>query len=282
MLRRRSSSRLITMKTAECEGIEPFAPHCWTQRLRGARGQRSNPSLAATTVKAIVETGRYGTKTVVCGAPNCRAGMMTAYVPAGTSLDGREIRKAEIGGVESDGMLASGAELGINRETAGILELDAEAGAPLPGCRPDHVSKSTTSRITHRPDLWGHHGMAREVAAILGKPLIDPVRSRLLPDGPRPIRWKLKICSVCPRYSALVIRERRQSGRRRYGCNTAWTSVGLNPINNIVDITNLIMAEIAQPMHAFDADMLKGDTIYARPARARREDCRLSTTSSTS
>ena len=81
--------------------------------------------------------GGCGKQTVVCGAPNCRPGIVTAYVPAGTTLkDGREIRKAVIGGVESDGMLASGAELGLNGDAAGILELTAQPGDPI-GIAPD-------------------------------------------------------------------------------------------------------------------------------------------------
>ena len=102
--------KLITMKTAECEGIEPvgelLASAC------AARVESVEP--LAHGVKALVDTRRYGRKTVVCGAPNCRPGMITVYVPIG---------KKNIHGVESDGMLASGIELGINRDQAGILEL---------------------------------------------------------------------------------------------------------------------------------------------------------------
>ena len=119
--------------------------------------------------------GRYGRATVVCGAPNCRAGVIAPYVPVG---------KKTIHGVESDGMLASGAELGINRDHAGIIELDSQVGAPVPGCLPDSVIEIDNKSITHRPDLWGHLGMAREVAAILGRKLKDPVKLDLLPGGP--------------------------------------------------------------------------------------------------
>jgi len=115
-----------------------------------------------------VETKRYGKKTVVCGAPNCRAGMQTVYVPAAMSV---------IQGVESDGMLASGLELGINRDHSGIVELDAELLLAA-----DSIIEVDNKSLTHRPDLWGHHGMAREVAAITRQPLRDPVRLELLPE----------------------------------------------------------------------------------------------------
>ena len=157
--------RLITMKTAECEGIERSGE--LLERACAARVESVEPIPGGHNVKAVVDAGRYGRKTVVCGAPNCRPGMITAYAPVG---------KKTIDGVESDGMLASGAELGINRDHAGMIELDSQAGAPLPGCVPDSVIEIDNKSITHRPDLWGHLGMAREVAAILARKLKDPVK----------------------------------------------------------------------------------------------------------
>ena len=209
-------------------------------------------------VKAIVDAGRYGVKTVVCGAPNCRAGRIAAYAPVG---------KKVVSGIESDGMLASGAELGINRENSGVLELDSQVGAPLPGCVPDSVFEIDNKSITHRPDLWGHLGMAREVAAILRRQLCDPVKPDLLPEGPAPIRIEIPDLDLCPRYSALVIENIRVRPSPLW-LQARLTAIGLNPINNIVDLTNFIMSELAQPMHAFDRGLLKGDTILVRPARA--------------
>ena len=142
-----------------------------------------------------MDAGPYGRKTVVCGAPNCRPGVVSAYVPVG---------KKVIDGVESDGMLASAAELGINRDHSGIIELEAAIGAPVPGCAPDSVIEIDNKSITHRPDLWGHHGMAREVAAILGRKLKDPVRLELLPEGPAAVNIQIEDLNLCPRYSALV------------------------------------------------------------------------------
>src|SRR5262249_22419050 len=141
----RDLERLITMKTAECEGIEEVGSF-----LAGACPAKVlsvEPIPGGHNRKAVVETARYGKKTVVCGAPNCREGMSTMYVPLGRKI---------IEAVESDGMLASGAELGINRDAAGILEL---ADEPL--LRPDHIIEIDNKSLTHRPDLWGHLGIAR-------------------------------------------------------------------------------------------------------------------------
>jgi len=247
--------KLITMKTAECEGIEVAGE--WLDRARAALVESVEPMPGSHNVKAVVDAGPYGRKTVVCGAPNCRPGVVSAYVPIG---------KKVIEGVESDGMLASAAELGINRDHSGIIELQVAVGAPIPGCAPDSVIEIDNKSITHRPDLWGHHGMAREVAAILGRKLRNPVRLELLPEGPAAVDIQIEDLSLCPRYSALVFENVRvQPSPLWLQCRL--TAIGLNPINNIVDMTNYVMAEIAQPMHAFDADLLKGGAIFIRPAK---------------
>ncbi|MDW8130842.1 MAG: phenylalanine--tRNA ligase subunit beta [Bryobacterales bacterium] len=254
----------ITMKTAECEGVEAYGQHL--ERVVAARVLSAEPIAGGHNRKVTVDTGRYGIKVVVCGAPNCRPGMVTAYVPAGTELPGGRIGRLVIQGVESDGMLASGAELGINRDAAGILELEANPGDPLPGCRPDQILEIDNKSLTHRPDLWGHLGLAREVAAIARRRLLDPVRADRLPDGAAPIRVVIENFDLCPRYSALVF-ENVTVQPSPLWLQYRLQAVGLNPINNIVDVTNYVMAELAQPLHAFDLDLLHGDTIFVRPAR---------------
>src|SRR5580765_7562674 len=120
--------RLITMKTAECEGSEKVGG--LLEAACAARVDSVEPIPDSHNVKAVVDAGRYGRRTVVCGAPNCRPGVISVYVPIGAKV---------IHGVESDGMLASAAELGINRDHSGILEVDSQVGAPLPGCLADSV-----------------------------------------------------------------------------------------------------------------------------------------------
>jgi phenylalanyl-tRNA synthetase beta chain len=242
--------RLITMKTAECEGIEETG--ALLAEARAARVESVEAIPGSHNVKAVVDAGPLGRKTVVCGAPNCRPGLLTAYVPL-------EVKVVQ--GVESDGMLASGAELGINRDHAGIVELGS-----LDGCAPDAAIEIDNKSITHRPDLWGHHGMAREVAAILGLELNDPANLDLLPQGPPAIKIQIEDLALCPRYSALVF-ENVTVQPSPLWLQYRLTAIGLNPINNIVDMTNFVMAELAQPMHAFDADLLHGDTIFIRPAK---------------
>ena len=252
--------RLITLKTAECEGIEPVGELLDCACL--ARVESVEPIADSHNVKAVVDAGRHGRKTVVCGAKNCQPGVVAVYAAIG---------KKTIAGVESDGMLASAAELGISRDHEGILELtgvpdDAAPGDPVPGCASDFVIEIDNKSITHRPDLWGHHGMAREVAAIAGGRLKDPAKLELLPRESGGVKVAVENFDLCPRYSALAI-ENITVGPSPLWLQQRLHAIGLNAINNVVDMTNFVMAELAQPMHAFDADKLLGDTIFVRFAR---------------
>jgi phenylalanyl-tRNA synthetase beta chain len=138
----------------------------------------------------------------------------------------------------------------------------------------DSIIVVDNKSLTHRPDLWGHYGMAREVAAIFGKRLIDPVKPGAL-EGAGAIHIDVEDYSLCPRYSALVFENVAVKP------SPAWLverleGVGLNAINNVVDVTNFVMAELAQPMHAFDAERLHGDTIFVRSAKPGEEFISLS------
>jgi phenylalanyl-tRNA synthetase beta chain len=131
----------------------------------------------------------------------------------------------------------------------------------------DFVIEVDNKSLTHRPDLWGHHGMAREVAAITGKSLRDPVQRQDFAAKPAPLKVSIDDHSLCQRYSALAFENVTVQP------SPAWLvqrleAIGLNPINNIVDVTNYVMAELAQPMHAFDADKLHDGPIRVRLAEA--------------
>lgn len=259
-----SLGQLITMKTAECEGVEPFGEGLDAVRLAHVLTSSALPNSTHNQI-ARIDAGPLGEKTVVCGAPNCRADIVTAYVPPGTGIAGRAIGIAMIEGVQSEGMLASAADLGIGRDHTGILELAGQPGDPLPQLGTDNIIEIDNKSLTHRPDLWGHYGMAREVAAITSLPLTDPVDISELPAGPGNISVSIEDFTLCPRYSALVF-ENVTVQPSPLWLQARLTSIGLNPINNIVDVTNFLMAELAQPMHAFDADKLHGQRIVVRPA----------------
>ena len=258
--------RLITMKTAECEGIEPAGAHF--NSVVAARILTVDPIPKGKNKSVKIDTGNGRSAVVVCGAPNVRPGLVAPWVPPGTILGEKTIGRAVIEGIESEGMLASAAELGLNRDHSGLLELeDVEPGERLRGLAPDWVIEIDNKSLTHRPDLWGHYGMAREVAAITGKALRDPVHPELLPHGESPVNVQVAEYSLCPRYSALLLED------VRVGLSPLWLqarleNLGFNSINNVVDVTNFVLAELPQPMHAFDADKLAGSTIFIRSARA--------------
>lgn len=257
--------RLITMKTAECEGIEPFA--AYLSRVRVVRVLESTGFGKGKNKLVRIESSGAQTHQVVCGAPNVRAGMLVAWVPPGTTLGDKTIGTAVIEGVESEGMLASAAELDFSRDHSGLLELfDIEPGDAIPGVQPDWIIEIDNKSLTHRPDLWGHYGMAREVAAIAGRPLLDPVPVMADGGGDSPIQVQIADTTLCPRYSALMI-ENVTVRDSPLPLAARLQSIGMNPISNVVDVTNYVLAELPQPMHAFDADKLAGSTIYVRSAQ---------------
>jgi phenylalanyl-tRNA synthetase beta chain len=152
-------------------------------------------------------------------------------------------------------------------ELARLITLKTAECEGVEECGGDSIIEVDNKSLTHRPDLWGHYGMAREVAAILDnklvKKLVDPVPPRPLSGSPA-IGVEIQDYSLCPRYSALVFDNVTVKPSPPWIVHRL-ESVGLNAINNVVDVTNWVMAEIAQPMHAFDAAKLRGG-IVVRPA----------------
>jgi phenylalanyl-tRNA synthetase beta chain len=257
--------RLITMKTAECEGIETVGAHF--ESVVAVRVLSAEYLPKGKNKRVTVDTGS-GEITVVCGAPNVIPGMLAPWVKPGTKLGTKLISRATIEGVESEGMLASASELGINRDHSGLLVLTGvEPGTPLPDLKPDSIIEIDNKSLTHRPDLWGHYGMAREVAAITGKQLRDPVSLAVLPaSNNAAIKISIADSKLCPRYSLLVMQNAHVEPSPLW-LQARLESVGLNAISNLVDVTNYVLAELPQPMHAFDADKIAGDTIFVRLAQ---------------
>ena len=149
------------MKTAECEGVETVG--ALLADAVPATVESVEPIEGSHNVKAVVDAGRYGQKTVVCGAPNCRAGHRDRLCSAGRE-DG--FRRGE--------RRHAGERRRTRNQSRSCRDYRTAAAARRFRC-PDSVIEIDNKSITHRPDLWGHHGMAREVAAITGKKLRDPV-----------------------------------------------------------------------------------------------------------
>ncbi len=232
-----------------------------------------------------VDAGDHGTFQVCCGADNVRAGKKfpLALVGAQVIMTGKDhvtvegvmtIKKGKLRGYESEGMLCSGVELGVTEDMYkgagynGLLELpdDAAVGADV---KPILMLDDWIFDIAitaNRPDCQSIYGIAREVAAVLNKE-IKPLDLSFTEDGTKKEGFKVSVLApeLCPRYIAhyvhdITIKESPQWMKRRLAL------VGIGAINNVVDITNYILTELGQPMHAFDASFIEGNEIVVRRA----------------
>ncbi len=226
-----------------------------------------------------VDVGAAAPLKVVCGAPNVAAGQTVAVATIGATLElpGKDgarakvtIKEATLRGEVSQGMILAEDEAGLGTSHDGILVLDEKlaAGAPLAAALGlgDTVLEVENIAITHRPDLWGHLGWAREISALTNGPTIPP------PDigwNDRSTGWTLDVSDEgCTTYCAACVEQVKN------GPSPAWMqklleACGIRPLGLIVDITNFVMLELGEPMHAFDLRVLQGQLIGVRaPPRA--------------
>lgn len=234
------------------------------------REVKPHPNADALSI-VVVDDGET-VREIVCGAPNVRAGMKYPFAREGARLpavSSKPLKKAKIRGVESAGMLLSAAELGISEDHTGILELagDAEVGADVHQVLPLEDIVLELEITPNRPDCMSVVGVAREVSALTGAPLRLP--SVELDECGPPVDTLAKVILEdppgCPRYTARVVMGVET------GPSPAWmqrrlTAAGLRPISNVVDVTNYVLLELGQPLHAFDLDLLAERTIIVRRA----------------
>lgn len=264
----------INDSTAEVEGVE-FVGGDWDrEKMVVAEVLRVEPHPNADRLRlATVATGS-GEETVVCGAPNIAPGQRVAFAFEGTRLvDGKTgetatLKRSKIRGVESAGMVLSERELGLSEDHTGILELDADApvGRPLVEQLGDVVLDLST--WANRADLLGVFGLAREVSALTGSVLREPDTTHGASDTAieDKIAVDIEAPDLCRRFTASLIEG------VTIGPSPAWLQerllrMGQRPINNVVDITNYVMLEMGQPLHAFDYDLVRGKRIVPRRAR---------------
>ena len=232
-----------------------------------------------------VDAGSHGTFQVCCGADNVRTGKKfpLALVGAQVIMTGKDhvtvegvmtIKKGKLRGYDSEGMLCSGVELGVTEDMYkgagynGLLELpdDATVGADVKPILMLDDWMFDIAITANRPDCQSIYGIAREVAAVLNKE-IKPLDLSFTEDGTKKEGFKVSVLApeLCPRYIAhyvhdITIKESPQWMKRRLAL------VGIGAINNVVDITNYILTELGQPMHAFDASFIEGNEIVVRRA----------------
>jgi len=206
---------------------------------------------------------------VVCGANNIKEGQIVPLARVGAVLSGEfKIKVSNKRGIESFGMLCSAAELGIGEDSEGILILPENTPVGMPFSKylgkDDFIIVIDNKSITHRPDLWGHYGIARELSAILKKELKTinfnlPETENTLENFNVSIEDKV----LCPRYSALVI-DNVEINESPKWLQERLINIGSRPINNVVDATNYVMFELGQPLHAFDYNKVDSEIIIRR------------------
>ena len=197
---------------------------------------------------------------VVCGAPNVRVGLKTAYIKVGGHIDGIEIKSRPLRGVLSNGMCCSGKELGISDNHDGILDLpsDAPVGMNIKEYLPieDIIVEIDNKSLTNRPDLWGHFGIAREIAAITDHELLPLEITNIEDEKKEKLKITIKEPSLCYRYSGLKVNN-LTNNKTPLDMQIFLYYVGMRSISLFVDLTNYIMLELGQPMHAFDSRVVK-------------------------
>ncbi|MGE9269879.1 MAG: phenylalanine--tRNA ligase subunit beta, partial [Verrucomicrobiales bacterium] len=206
-----------------------------------------------------VDAGEGQLRQIVCGAKNYQVGDKVPCCLPGADLGGFVIGETKMRGVESKGMLAAASEIGLTDEEDGLMILpeNFEIGKPLKELF-EHDVLLEVEVTPNRPDLLSHYGMARELATLLEAPLSDlqiPPRNEYSPEGIR-----LEAPEACPFYTAVQISGVTVKPSPSW-LKARLEAIGLRPINNVVDITNFVLHELGQPLHAFDAAKITGDLV---------------------
>ncbi|MDH4167170.1 MAG: phenylalanine--tRNA ligase subunit beta [Gammaproteobacteria bacterium] len=258
----------LTMAGLEIEGVEPAAPPL-PGVIVGEIVERVKHPNADTLSVCQVSTGAEIVQ-IVCGAPNARAGMKAPLATVGARLPGgMEIRKAMLRGVESLGMLCSARELALSEDSVGLLELPADAptGATLTEALGLDDTILDVNLTPNRGDCMSVLGIAREVAALTGQPLTGPAWTPVPAASRESFPVELTAGAGCVRFASRVIRGLDPQARSPAWMQERLRRSGLRPISAAVDVTNYVMLELGQPLHAYDLRELAGG-IVVRRARA--------------
>lgn len=236
-----------------------------------------------------VDCGEHGTLQICCGADNVEKGIKAPVALVGATVYSTEkdhvtingvmtIKKGKLRGIESFGMLCSGVEIGVNGDMFeggdynGLLILpkewkNGEDVKPLLGLN-DYIFDIAVT--ANRPDCQSILGIAREVAAVLGKPLKEPDYSFKATSSGEPVKVSVLAPDLCPRYIAHYVKDIKIAPSPLW-MRKRLSLCGLRSINNVVDITNFVLLEMGQPMHAFNLDALSGREIVVRRAKDGEE-----------
>ena len=287
----RDTAERLTMHVAPVDAVVPLHQDLGDIVVARVLEVKQHPNADRLTLCLVDAGGAGGPVAVVCGARNVQAGKSYPYAPVGALLPGGvRLERKPIRGVESNGMLCSAKELGLGDDHAGILELDTAAP---PGSRFVDVVPVADHQIVidvpaNRPDLLGHKGVARELAALLGGAVkLPPIPGDVPPRAAEPgvaagpsgrvtsgvvdgVDVRLEDPEGAPRYMIAVIRGVQVASSPPWLAQRL-AAIGQRPINNIVDATNYVLFEVNQPLHAFDLARLRGPAVVVRRAKPKEK-----------
>ncbi|MBH8557362.1 phenylalanine--tRNA ligase subunit beta [Hymenobacter negativus] len=224
-----------------------------------------------------VDVGDGAPRQIVCGAPNVAAGQRVVVALEGAELHPAQgepfkIKKSKIRGAASEGMICAEDEIGLGQSHAGIMVLDTELPNGTPAADYFGLGSDTVYEIgltPNRADAASHYGVARELRALLRQPchLPDVSGFAALASAANNIKVTIEDVEASPRYAGLLL-ENVQVGPSPEWLQRRLRSIGLSPINNVVDVTNFVLHELGQPLHAFDADQITEGQIRVKRAEA--------------
>lgn len=270
-------AQMLTDTGLEVEGIETF------ESVKGGlegivigeiKSVLSHPN-ADRLQLTKVDVGHAELLSIVCGAPNVAEGQKVVVALVGTTLypdeKGFKIKKSKIRGELSEGMLCAEDEIGLGESHDGIMVLDRKAKVGTPASEYFETKRDTVFEIgltPNRVDAASHYGVARDLAALLNlseevtleKPSVDHFS---VDKESLNIKLEIKENNLCPRYSGLVI-DQLKVGESPDWLKNSLKAVGIKPINNVVDVTNFVLHETGQPLHAFDYYKVKGKKVVVK------------------
>jgi phenylalanyl-tRNA synthetase beta chain len=259
----------LTMAGLELEALEQAAPEFSGVVVAEILSAERHPQADKLQV-CRVSTGSGEPLQIVCGASNARAGLKSALAVVGAQLPGDlSIKAAKLRGVESQGMLASAKELGLGDAAEGILELPADAplGQSLRTYLKLDEAVLDVNVTPNRGDAMSVIGIAREVVALTGAKLTGPAAIRTAPAHQEKFPVQLDVPAACPRFAGCIVRGINNRAVAPVWLRERLRRAGMRSISPVVDVTNYVMHELGQPMHAYDLAKLKGG-ISARLAHA--------------
>ena len=252
-------AHLLTMSGLEVEAIVPVAPQFEKVVVAQVLAVARHPNADKLTV-CTVDTGEGVLRSIVCGAPNVVAGMKAPCALVGAELPGLTIKQAAVRGVESHGMLCSARELGLSDDHAGLLALPADApvGHDLREVLALDDRILTIKLTPNRADCLSVLGVAREVSALTGAPLVPPETTPVPSRNDATFPVKLSEPEGCGRFAARVIRNVNAAAPTPEWMKRRLERAGQRSISALVDVTNYVMLEMGRPLHVYDLDKLSG------------------------